>query len=80
DFIDNAYDAKADVYITGDLKYHEAQKARLKGINIVDAGHFDTEQFFMEEFANILRREFERQSYDVVIINSKIDIDPFIYL
>ena len=80
DFIDNASEVGADVYITGDLKYHEAQYAKLKGINIIDAGHFETEQFFVDEFLNILRREFEKQSYDVVIIKSQVNINPFMYL
>ena len=30
----------ADTYITGDVKYHEAQHAQELGINIIDAGHF----------------------------------------
>ena len=33
----------ADTYITGDVKYHEAQHAQELGINIIDAGHFGTE-------------------------------------
>ena len=80
DLIENASKAGVDVYITGDLKYHEAQYAKLKGLNIIDAGHFETEQIFVDEFVKILKREFEKQSYDVVIIKSEININPFTHL
>jgi len=36
--------AGADVLITGDVKYHEAQEAIAAGIALIDAGHFATEQ------------------------------------
>jgi dinuclear metal center YbgI/SA1388 family protein len=36
--------AGADVLITGDIKYHEAQEALSAGISLIDAGHFATEQ------------------------------------
>lgn len=45
--------AGADVLVTGDVKYHEAQEAVALGIGIIDAGHFATEQpvlFRMKEY------------------------------
>lgn len=43
EFIAKAAYAGADVLVTGDVKYHEAQKAVELGIHVVDAGHFGTE-------------------------------------
>lgn len=43
-FIHKAAFAGADVLITGDVKYHEAQEAFAAGITVIDAGHFATEQ------------------------------------
>lgn len=43
DFIDDAIQKKADVYITGDIKYHQAQTALRNNLCIVDAGHYYTE-------------------------------------
>jgi len=43
EFIDDAIAKGADLYITGDIKYHKAQYALQKGLNIIDAGHFYTE-------------------------------------
>ena len=67
----------ADVFITGDIKYHEAQYAKQLGLHVIDAGHYDTEQFYIEEFERILRQRFEAADYEVAIIRSKIDINPF---
>ena len=53
DLIYCAYNAGADVYITPEIKHHEAQLALELGINLIDAGHFETENIicgFMEDF------------------------------
>lgn len=34
----------ADVFVTGDIKYHDAQRARECGLTVVDAGHDGTER------------------------------------
>ncbi len=43
DFIGEALEHGADTYITGDIKYHEAQNAAFSGLNLVDATHQGTE-------------------------------------
>lgn len=43
-FVHKAAFSGADVLLTGDVKYHEAQDALAAGIAVVDAGHFATEQ------------------------------------
>lgn len=48
-----AFAAGADVYITGDLKYHQAQ-AVPRGRLIVDVGHFSLEEVMLEHFARDL--------------------------
>ncbi len=51
-----AYHSDADVYVTADLKHDHGRIAREIGLNIVDAGHFETENiicgFLTEVFAN----------------------------
>lgn len=44
-----------DVFITGDLKHHQALNA--KNMTIVDLGHFHSERFVVEIFENILKNE-----------------------
>ena len=56
-FISDALAAKADVYITADLKYHDFQRAEGR-IILVDAGHYETEQFAKEIFYRAISEKF----------------------
>ncbi|HPO15502.1 MAG TPA: Nif3-like dinuclear metal center hexameric protein [Candidatus Hydrogenedentes bacterium] len=47
-----------DVYVTGDVKYHEAQAALLRGLAIIDAGHAGTEKGIVPVMASFLRSRF----------------------
>jgi len=38
----------ADLYITGDIAYHTALRAKELGLNVLDIEHFETEKFFVE--------------------------------
>ena len=43
-FIKDACRENVDVYVTGDIKYHDAQQALELGVAVIDAGHFETEK------------------------------------
>lgn len=45
-----------DVYVTGDLKYHEADSAREQGLALIDAGHVGTERGIAPHMARYLRK------------------------
>lgn len=70
--------AGADVLLTADIKYHDAQDAIANGLALVDAGHFATEQPVMPVLADILENGLHRK--DVVLTISKTCTDPFNYL
>ena len=72
EFIQDAFDEGCDLYITGDVKYHDAQLARALGICVLDAGHYGTEKCFADNMAEMLKN-----STDAEIIKSKTDINPF---
>ena len=74
--VDEAIDSGCDLFITGDIKYHDARYALEKGICLIDAGHYGTEKFFVENLAEKLR-VFTRGMVEV--IPSELDIDPFKY-
>ncbi len=54
--INDAKRCKADVYLTADVKYHEFFEAD-KELLIVDAGHFETEQFTKQLIADIILKK-----------------------
>lgn len=55
----SAYHAGADVYVTSDVKHHEAQLAFELGINLIDAGHFETENTICSFMTEFLESRFE---------------------
>ena len=56
-FIADALAAKANIYITADLKYHDFQRAEGR-IILVDAGHYETEQFAKDIFYRAISENF----------------------
>lgn len=67
----------ADCLVTGDVRYHEAQQALEAGIAVLDAGHFGTEKIMVSELATRLRKLAADRSYDLDIITSTEEKDPF---
>jgi len=55
--IQDAIRAGAEMYITSDIKYHEFFEANDKLV-LVDIGHFESEQFTIELFADVLTKNF----------------------
>lgn len=49
--------AGADVYVTGDMKYHDAQLASELGMCVVDAGHFGTEKLITKTLADFAQAQ-----------------------
>jgi len=54
EFIYDAISKGADVYITGDIKYHQAQSALQNNLCIIDAGHYYTEYHSMRAIEHVL--------------------------
>ncbi len=46
---------KADVFLTGDLKYHQAMSAVQNNLTMLDIGHFESERYFGESLAKNLQ-------------------------
>lgn len=61
DFTEEAIKRGADVFLTGDIKYHYAQDSLQKGILLVDMGHYDSEKFFPDAAYDVLSREFPEE-------------------
>jgi len=55
-FVGAAAAAGADLYVTGDVRYHEALDAAGGRMAVADAGHGATERWILPEFASVLRR------------------------
>ena len=53
--IDEVLAAGCDTLVTADLKYNHFEEAKYRGLNLLDAGHFETENPVCAVLARILR-------------------------
>lgn len=67
----------ADVYVSGDMHYHDAQSIEAGGRGLVDVGHFASERIMVPALADRLRREIVAAEYDAVVSTSAVESDPF---
>ena len=65
DFIQKAKFFGAQAFVTGDVKYHEAQAAVENEIHVVDAGHFATEFPIVHELTIYLRDELKNFAVEI---------------
>lgn len=75
DFIGDAISAKADIYITADVKYHQFFDAEGKLV-IADVGHFESEQFAIDIFYEVLTKKMP----NFAVLKSKVKTNPINYL
>lgn len=74
--VDLAIQKKAQVLITGDIDHHSAIDALAQGLQIIDAGHFGTEHFMVEETYRYLK---EKNGENLAVFQAK-EKDPFTYI
>ena len=77
DFIESMLGSEIDLYITSDVKHHEAQFAREGGLALIDGGHNGTEKHFVQVVSERLIHEF---GDDITIIETSHSADPFTLL
>lgn len=58
EFEDAAIAAGCDTFVTSDLSYHQFVDAKSKGINLIDAGHFPTEDVICGPLIDYLYERF----------------------
>lgn len=63
DFLCDAIREGADAYVTGEMKHHEMLFAKEKGITVIDAGHFETENPSMAILKNKLENHFSQVEF-----------------
>ncbi|WP_020533488.1 Nif3-like dinuclear metal center hexameric protein [Flexithrix dorotheae] len=69
-----AIGARADIFITGDFKYHEFFDAEDK-IIIADVGHFESETYTRD----LLKRMLEKEFKNISILVSEVNTNPVGY-
>ncbi|MDU5466423.1 MAG: Nif3-like dinuclear metal center hexameric protein [Peptoniphilus harei] len=70
DFISAAKKLGVDAYITGDIKYHDGQRAYEEGIILFDVGHFYSEKIILQKIEKRLKEKFSDLSFYIEEENS----------
>jgi dinuclear metal center YbgI/SA1388 family protein len=67
DLLSYVFSSGAEVYITGEIKYHQAREAEARELPVIVAGHFETEALIVPEIARFLREWFTGQGKDLEV-------------
>ncbi len=74
--IDAALSKGCDALITGDIKWSSFVEAQNKGLSIIDAGHFHTENIMSNYLASLIEQQFPLA--DVFVPDSNTDICRYV--
>lgn len=69
----------AELFLTGDIKYHQACTLRSKNITTIDLGHYDTEKIFAEAMVHYIGKYLAELSGMEIVISQKEE-NPFAIL
>lgn len=72
EYLREAHEAGCDTFITGDVKYSVFLDAQGYGMNLIDAGHFPTENPIVQKVAGKLREAFPQ----LEIVTSAVMVQP----
>ncbi|GEM_PF-97274 len=71
---------RADVVVTGDVRYHAAREAYDAGIPVIDAGHYGLEKGVVGLMARAFRSEADKLGLRVECVECDIEREPFTIL
>ena len=79
-FIKMAKNSGADLYLTGEVKYHDAQEAFKQGLVVVDGGHFGTESPVVDDLCRRLQAASEERQWGIDCLRYPTSQDMIQYL
>jgi len=79
ELITAAWQQGAQVYLTGEVRHHQATPGYREGFAVLEVGHFASEVIFIPEWARQLRRDFEQAGLQVQVEVAPEEA-PFSYL
>jgi putative NIF3 family GTP cyclohydrolase 1 type 2 len=70
----------ADVFISGDLRYHDARDAEAARRGLIDIGHFASEHIVVAALTERLQESAVAAGFDTTINACDLEKEPFINL
>lgn len=78
--MNNFFLSGSQVYISGDLGYHDARAVEAANLGLIDIGHFASEHLIVEVLAERLQKVLVESEFDVKVEACKLEKDPFVIL
>ena len=69
---------KADCFLTGDIKYHDAMEAKARGLSLIDIRHYESERHFNTLLEGLLSEYLKKNKLKAIITASKNPFEFFI--
>ena len=69
---------KADCFLTGDIKYHDAMEAKARGLSLIDIRHYESERYFSTLLEGLLSEYLKKNKLKAIITASKNPFEFFI--
>ncbi|PUE64037.1 Nif3-like dinuclear metal center hexameric protein [Arcobacter caeni] len=69
---------KADCFLTGDIKYHDAMEAKARGLSLIDIRHYESERGFNTLLEGLLSEYLKKNKLKAIITASKNPFEFFI--
>ena len=79
EFYPDAVKKGAQVYVTGDVYYHTAHDMLAHGLSVVDPGHH-IEAICIQHLAQLFEKWNRRYQWNVQIVTSDVNTDPFTFI
>ena len=70
-------ESDADVFISGDLKYHDAREVEDAGRSIIDVGHFASEHLMVDPLVKRLDSAIQSKGWSIGVEACTSERDPF---
>jgi len=78
--INNFISSGAQVYISGDLRYHDARAVEDANLGLIDIGHFASEHLIVDVLADRLEKILSKDGFYVKVEAYGLENDPFMIL
>lgn len=76
EMLSDAIRARVDVFLTGEMRFHDYLRAKTEKVALCLPGHYATERFALEELAKRLQAEFS----EVQCMASQAEVDPVTWI
>ena len=74
------YKSDAQVYVSGDMRYHDARDVEAAGRGMIDIGHFGSEHIMVDALSRQLTDCCAREGLKVKVTPLELETDPFMNL